>query len=176
MPYPDAYIAYLVEFHATRDYFECHELLEEYWKNHADDGLGDLWVGLIQTAVGQYHERRGNRRGAAKMYRQAAAKLSDLPLEAFGIDSFSLLRQLEERLAVCQSEPGERPYEDMEITLTDEKLRALCEAACKERGLVWGASSSQIAEEIVHRHLTRDRSEVVRAREAAWRARRERNG
>lgn len=30
--YPEAYVAFLHEFHTTRDYFECHEILEEYWK------------------------------------------------------------------------------------------------------------------------------------------------
>lgn len=30
--YPEAYIEYLAEFHGSRDYFECHELLEEHWK------------------------------------------------------------------------------------------------------------------------------------------------
>ncbi len=32
MMYPNAYLDYLVYFHGHRDYFECHEVLEEYWK------------------------------------------------------------------------------------------------------------------------------------------------
>ena len=32
MVYPEAYIEYLMYFHGNRDYFECHEVLEEYWK------------------------------------------------------------------------------------------------------------------------------------------------
>ena len=43
--YPEAFISYLIEFHATRDYFECHELLEEYWKAHPGDPL----AGLVQA-------------------------------------------------------------------------------------------------------------------------------
>ncbi|WP_260405419.1 DUF309 domain-containing protein, partial [Paenibacillus sp. 598K] len=63
--YPDDYIQYLIEFHVTRDYFECHELLEEYWKEQpGDDPFYDTWVGLIQIAVSQYHHRRSNHRGA----------------------------------------------------------------------------------------------------------------
>ena len=32
--YPEAYTDYLCYFHGARDYFECHEVMEEYWKEH----------------------------------------------------------------------------------------------------------------------------------------------
>lgn len=37
--YPAEYLEYLVYFHADRDYFECHEILEEYWK---EQGMNNL--------------------------------------------------------------------------------------------------------------------------------------
>ncbi|REK77159.1 DUF309 domain-containing protein [Paenibacillus paeoniae] len=167
--YPDAYIAYLVEFHATRDYFECHEQLEEYWKEHPHDGLADTWVGLIQIAVGQYHERRGNRRGAAKMYESAERKLAVDQLEQLGLDSGELLVQLaERRLAV---ENGTM-FRDIEFKLQDEELARLCRQACQARGLVWGSASPMGDQEIIDRHLLRDRSMVVAAREEALRQKR----
>ncbi|MCD2486520.1 DUF309 domain-containing protein, partial [Staphylococcus aureus] len=49
--YPKAYIDYLVEFHATRDYFECHEILEEYWKEDPPKKRKRYWVGFIELAV-----------------------------------------------------------------------------------------------------------------------------
>lgn len=52
--YPKAYIEYLVHFHSDRDYFECHEILEEHWKQ---DGRNKGWLVLIQTAVAFYHYR-----------------------------------------------------------------------------------------------------------------------
>ncbi|MCR2802916.1 DUF309 domain-containing protein [Paenibacillus soyae] len=170
MDYPDAYIAYLVEFHATRDFFECHELLEEYWKEHPDDGLGETWIGLIQTAVGQYHERRGNLRGAASMYGKAAGKLLASPLERLGLDREDLIRQLEARREAAEA--GTSGYEDIKMRLADSELAALCEEKCRERGLVWGKSGLDAADEVIHRHLTRDRTEVVEARAAALKARR----
>ncbi|PAD68333.1 hypothetical protein CHH83_14265, partial [Bacillus sp. 7586-K] len=30
--YDQEYIDFLVHFHCDRDYFECHEILEEHWK------------------------------------------------------------------------------------------------------------------------------------------------
>jgi predicted metal-dependent hydrolase len=173
MHYPDAYIAYLVEFHATRDFFECHELLEEYWKKHAGDGCGDIWVGLIQTAVGQYHERRGNLSGAAKMYGQALRKLRAAQLEILGLDGDHLSGQLEARRKAAET--GRAGYCDIGMRITDETLIALCEKQCMERGLRWGLSSMDVKEEVIHRHLTRDRTEVVTARAAALKARREGN-
>ena len=54
--YPEAYIDFLVHFHGDRDWFECHERLEEYWKEHPDDPKSDTWVGLIQVAeIGRAH-------------------------------------------------------------------------------------------------------------------------
>ncbi len=61
--YPKAYIDYLVEFHATRDYFECHEILEEYWKEDPPKKRKRYWVGFIQLAVALYHHRRQNTAG-----------------------------------------------------------------------------------------------------------------
>ncbi|RJE90143.1 DUF309 domain-containing protein [Paenibacillus sp. 1011MAR3C5] len=162
--YPDAYIAYLVEFHATRDYFECHELLEEYWKAHPDDGMGDTWVGLIQIAVGQYHERRGNRRGAAKMYESADGKLADEQLVQLGMDARSLRVQLEERRKAVEAGT---PFKDIEIKLTDEELLRLCMQACEAGGYSWGTASPAENQALIHRHLLRDRTMVVAAREEA---------
>lgn len=49
--YPQAYIEYLEYYHGARDYFECHEVLEEYWKENPSSPLSAAWVGLIQLAV-----------------------------------------------------------------------------------------------------------------------------
>lgn len=170
MVYPDAYIAYLVEFHATRDYFECHELLEEYWKGHPNDGKGEIWVGLIQMAVGQYHERRGNLRGAARMYRQALDKLRVSEVEPLGLDKASLVEQLKARIETAAS--GMRDYKDMELSLIHEPLKEQCMKLCEQQGLTWGIPSPMGDESVIHRHLKRDRSEVIAAREAALLARR----
>ncbi|OBZ17445.1 MULTISPECIES: DUF309 domain-containing protein [Bacillales] len=174
--FPNAYISYLVELHATRDFFECHELLEEYWKEHPDDPLADTWVGLIQLAVGLYHERRGNLRGSLKMLTQAGRKLSASPLEELGIDKDRLLLELNPRIAALQSEK-ETIYTDLNLQIVNEEVISLCHEACKSRGLIWGASSPLDDESIIHRHTRRDRSDVIAARMEAYTAKkRERNG
>ncbi|KPC99353.1 hypothetical protein LR69_02339 [Geobacillus sp. BCO2] len=72
--YPNAYIEYLVHFHSDRDYFECHEILEEHWKQ---DGRNKGWLVLIQMAVAFYHYRRGNTSGALRLIRRARALLDE---------------------------------------------------------------------------------------------------
>lgn len=164
--FPASYIAYLVQFHATRDYFECHELLEEYWKEHPGDGLSELWVGLIQLAVGQYHERRGNRRGARRMYAESLKRLNEADLGAVGLGRDQLLDQLRVRLAAVYEEK-ETPYRDMNLPIEDTELMRLCEAECRKLGARWGAESSMDNEAVIHRHKLRDRSDVIAARAAA---------
>ncbi|EFM12053.1 protein of unknown function DUF309 [Paenibacillus curdlanolyticus YK9] len=161
--YPLSYISYLSEFHATRDFFECHELLEEYWKEHPNEPLTDTWHGLIQLAVGLYHHRRGNRAGALKMWAQALIRLHADKLEQLGLDGRALLSELAERRKLLELD-ATYGYTDMTLSIQDAQLKAACLQQCEENGWVWGMPSSEADESVIHRHLTRDRSEVVAAR------------
>jgi predicted metal-dependent hydrolase len=169
--YPEAYIDYLVQFHATRDYFECHELLEEYWKEHPGDPFADTWVGLIQAAVGSYHYRRGNLQGAVKMFRQSLNRMTARQLEQLGLQGERVLSIIAEQLEAARRN---EPFTDMEFPSADQELIRLCEEKCKANGLVWGAASGT-EEALVHRHTLRDRSEVIAARAAAAEAKKSKN-
>ncbi|ANY69102.1 hypothetical protein BBD42_23415 [Paenibacillus sp. BIHB 4019] len=176
MKYPGHYVSYLVEFHATRDFFECHELLEEYWKEHPEDERALIWVGLIQLAVGQYHERRGNLAGAAKMYEQALGKLTAVALDSLGLNGAKAVVELEAVLARAkQLEEAIAPaYQDMNLEIIDAELQVLCEQECTERGIAqkqWGLPSDMADEALIHRHTLRDRSDVIAARAEAIAAR-----
>jgi len=164
--YPLSYISYLSEFHATRDFFECHELLEEYWKAHQGEPLTNTWHGLIQVAVGMYHHRRGNTAGAVKMWSSALVRLTAETLSQLGLDGEWLLRELAERRdALAQN--SSYPYTDMELPIVDPLLRQACLAQCAQNGWRWGTPSTAVDEAVIQRHLTRDRSEVIAARQQA---------
>jgi len=167
MNYPDAYIEYLLQFHTTRDFFECHELLEEYWKEHPNDGFSKLWVISIQIAVAQYHERRENRRGALKMYQSALHSLNAEKSERIGLDQEKLQDQLKHRIDACQRQLA---FEDMMLPIADHTLLAYCENEAAARGHIWGESSANASKYIIHRHTLRDRSDVIAARNAALQA------
>ncbi len=52
------------------EYFECHEVLEELWREETTS-LRLFYQGVLQIAVGCYHLTvRQNRRGGLSNYRQ----------------------------------------------------------------------------------------------------------
>lgn len=168
--YPEAYVRFLAEFHGTRDYFECHELLEEYWKEHPEDPAAGLWHGLIQIAVGQYHLRRGNFEGARKMLRSAWQRLSAADLSLAGMDAAELLRALDE--AACRLEAGERlAYASWTLPIRDPELLQAAQEQCGTLGAVW-CELAPLDNSVVNRHLVRDRSEVILARKESLEKRR----
>jgi len=67
------------------DYFAAHEELEEAWKE--DLSLGrDLYRGILQVAVAYYQIRRGNFKGAMKMFQRSRQWLDPLPGACRGIN------------------------------------------------------------------------------------------
>jgi predicted metal-dependent hydrolase len=160
--YPQAWKDYLIEFHGPRDYFECHEILEEYWKEAPKPERRQIWVGLIQLAVGLYHQRRGNFSGAAKMLHSANQIFTHQPdaLHHLGLDSRSLNEQVHRRMEEVKRH---EPYYSICLPIADEKLLHECQERCKELGYSWGQPSPQ-AEELIHRHTLRDRSQVIEER------------
>lgn len=174
--YADAYVAYLAHFHGTRDYFECHELLEEHWKQENDPVLKEIWHGLIQVAVSLYHERRGNFPGSRKMLEQAILHLTRANPGKAGLDQSRLLELLRARYALLAPSPVEqmdRPmvFEDMTLPVADDLLLQEAKAMCASWGYEWGRTSPMDDKPLILRHLLRDRTDVVaeRARQLAIR-------
>jgi predicted metal-dependent hydrolase len=161
--YPDEYIEYLVQFHGRRDYFECHEILEEYWKEHKGDGFDRAWIGLIQVAVSLYHHRRGNIAGARKMMESAIRNLSVDRMEKLGLDAERFLEMLNERKSLLDM--ANPDYEDLNIPIRDPKLLESCMKRCADENIPWQRESSLTEELLIHRHTLRDRSDVILARQ-----------
>jgi predicted metal-dependent hydrolase len=161
--YPQAIIDYLVYFHAERDFFECHEVLEEYWKEHPGDPLGRAYVGLIQVAVSLYHQRRGNLPGARKMLQSALNILTDADLTRLGIDYAHFRKELTLRLELLEAPDFQ--YEDINIPIADPHLQALCLKESSGKELTWEKPSNFSDMYLIHKHTLRDRSPVIAERE-----------
>ncbi len=91
------FVAFLIYFNRDRDYFECHEVLEELW---LERGRDPLYSGLLQLAVALYHFRNGgitpayNKiEGARKMMQSSMKKLSAYPGNSLGIRLDRLLSE-----------------------------------------------------------------------------------
>ncbi|MCL7745821.1 DUF309 domain-containing protein [Halalkalibacter alkaliphilus] len=166
--YPSAYLDYLIYFHVERDYFECHEVLEEYWKEHDPKNRTSHWVGLIQIAVGLYHHRRGNLNGASRMYDKAIKILAKnkAPLTELGLDGTELVRRLVHQKDLATSSNG--TFADFDLPFEKDDVLISCQKRCQKLGINWNLQK-KITDDIIHKHTQRDRSGVIseRARQLA---------
>lgn len=171
--YPTSYIQYLAHFHGDRDYFECHEILEEYWKATDAGNKKSIWVALILLAVSNYHHRRNNYPGAIRTLNKAAEIFSDdkEATDRLGIDHELLTEILGKRK---KNLLNKAPYTSFNLPLCDNELKRLCYDACRQNGFTWGTSSNLQNPDLVHRHSTRDRSDVISDRRMALEERKDR--
>jgi predicted metal-dependent hydrolase len=164
--YPQAYLNYLAYFHGSRDYFECHEVLEEYWKDNLDSPFKHIWVGLIQVAVANYHQRRGNHKGAIKMLTSAIHLLSNDDVAKLGIDHPTFMNVLQQRFVTLTNQP-DAPYTAFDIPLTDLELQRRVEAMINAADATY-ARGNEWDPLIMNKHTLRDRTEVIANRQAEW--------
>lgn len=95
MTFDDPRITAGIELFNAREFFACHDILEDYW--------GDLvcrertfFQGLIQTAVALHHFEEGNLGGALRMYQSARRCLLPWQPALAGIDVEKLVLELDE--------------------------------------------------------------------------------
>ncbi|MFB6465945.1 DUF309 domain-containing protein [Cytobacillus sp. Hz8] len=164
--FPKEYIEFLVHFHGDRDYFECHEILEEYWKTSTPQDKSSIWVGFILLSVSLYHHRRQNFSGALRTIEKAIhiflTKADQL--ERLGINQeqfLSLIRSRREEIEAGQC------YQSMNLPIIDQNLTNQCFSLCQEKGIIWGTQSDLANEALIHRHSQRDRTSVILERNFA---------
>lgn len=161
--YPEEYIYYLAEYNGSRDYFECHEIMEEYWKEHPDSPFKTCWLVLIRISVCLYHARRGNWTGALKLMKKAVGEADAKLFDQLGMDGTKLAQQL--KLLALDWSREEIVYADIDLPITDARLREAAEFRSKELGYTWGIHGLDAGEAVIHKHRLRDRSDVISARE-----------
>ena len=143
------FIHYTLLFECHADYFECHEVLEEAWQAGNREHHG--YAALIQYAVIHYHLRRENVVGAKKSLSRLKQKIDVATphLEALGIDIDSFRAHLDEW-----------PLQARLPLMSDVRAQVdALKTTFPETELTF--------EELVHRHLLRDRTDVITERELA---------
>ena len=78
-----------IELFNTGEYFECHEVLEDLWREERG-ARRDFLQALIHAAVALHHRARGNPRGATGQLRKALAKLAPYLPEFEGVNTARL--------------------------------------------------------------------------------------
>ncbi|WP_400242084.1 DUF309 domain-containing protein [Niallia sp. JL1B1071] len=163
--YPKEYMQFLVHFHGDQDFFECHEILEEFWKKVDSRNKESIWVGLILMAVSAYHHRRENFKGAQKTIIKSRKLLEKHKeaLKKLGLDGTGLLHLLWKQEKHIEQSQVFCPYR---LPISDLLLEKQCEKLAQSMKIRW-KNKEKIPVEIIHRHLIRDRSLVIQEREEA---------
>ena len=152
------YVDFYAYFNGNQDYFECHEVLEEYWKEIAPGDKDHVLVGLVQLATGMYHWRRSNFHGAAKILTKAVHNITSNAPSIFlqPLNLFSLEKQILH--AISQVEQH-KPFHSFEIDIIDLELKRLVDKRIREQPPI-------DAHFLLHKHKLRDRTEILKARAA----------
>lgn len=151
-----AFQAYFYHYLVTEDYFECHEVLEELWKEVAPRNKTHVLVPFILVATSMYHWRRGNTKGALKSLRKAHELFEINVSEVDGyLDAQDLEQEIQAKLVAISKE---EPFSPIVFIVTSETLAAVIEQFPEKQ---------QVTDALIHRHTVRDRTEVIQARKQA---------
>ena len=97
-------------------FFEAHDAWEEVWMPCVGESK-KFYQGLIQVAVCLHHFRRGNTRGARKLYHSSRAYLSAYRPWHMGIDLTRLLADMQRCLAEVVTSSENDPTAKLDATL-----------------------------------------------------------
>jgi uncharacterized protein len=163
---PAAFEKYLYHFHVDRDYFECHEILEEYWKEHTDQQKNSIWVGFILLAVSNYHHRRNNFAGATRTLEKAISifKIQKASISNLGLIENQFFELIESHLLNVRMN---KPYLSYSLPIFNTVLLNRCYSISDISRANWGRTSDLTDESLIHRHKHRDRSIVIAERQNA---------
>lgn len=107
MSYPAQYLRF-IELFNQKEYYECHDLLEEIWM---EDKSNKFLQGLLQMAVGLYHFSGGNIKGARWMFGNSKKYLAPYAPCHWDLDVDTVLAYLDDCLAALP-EADAIPYTD----------------------------------------------------------------
>jgi uncharacterized protein len=94
-----------VELFNRREFFQCHEVLEDLWKEEKEPER-QLTQGIIQIAVGYYHSLKGNLPGARKLLERGLARLKPFASECRKLQLTDFVSEVERDLSAISTEPS----------------------------------------------------------------------
>jgi len=154
------FINFIVYFNENQDFFEGHEVLEEYWNSFQHRNKEHPLIGYILLSTGMYHWRRGNLVGGKRTLRKALKKLLKTEIEypnfTDGIDFKELLICIDTAL---QHIENNEPFYSFPIHILSEDIFSLVETIKPQMKLLPLGS-----DDLIHKHMLRDRSSILQAR------------
>ncbi|QTD42218.1 DUF309 domain-containing protein [Sporosarcina sp. Te-1] len=158
------FIHFIVYFNRNQDYFECHEVLEEYWKSIPGSNKKHPLTAFILLATGLYHWRRGNFNGGRRTLSKAEKQFIDFqPLYRQEIDFEQLLLDL--KMAI-ESVDAKKSFRSFTILLSSDRLLGYVTEAADQMDLLPLGSDA-----VIHKHMLRDRTDILISRQKKKRGR-----
>jgi len=150
------FIDYCAYFNGNQDFFECHEVLEEYWKDIAPGDKKHPLVGYVQLATGLYHWRRHNYAGAERILEKAFHNFQSNRNNIFltEINYDNLMLQLTEVLSAIHTG---RSFHAFQLPLSP----ALEDLTTARIQLLPTSNTNYL----LHKHMLRDRSHILAERQ-----------
>lgn len=150
------FVQFIKEFNGTKDYFECHELLEDYWKEVPQAGKNHPLTAFILLSTSMYHWRRGNITGAIKTMNGSIKRFVETSPSAYydTIDYTKLMQDTTHSISLMKEK---KAFQQFTIELMNEQLERLVDAL--------GTTVEEDLHFLTHKHMLRDRSEILIERE-----------
>lgn len=111
------YKEFIDTFQNKRDYFECHEILEEVWMEETNcETREHVSINLLLVAVGMHHWRNKNFRGAKSVLENSLKNYEKLSpnIETIGINSLELKYLVEKAIGDIELE---KEFKDIDLPL-----------------------------------------------------------
>ncbi|UJF25700.1 DUF309 domain-containing protein [Planococcus sp. 107-1] len=151
------FIEFIIHFNYEEDYFECHEVGEEYWKAVAPKDKTHPLTGWIQLAVGMYHWRRSNYPGALRSFIRSRVKLTNAGVWTEGFDEQQLIDCLTHAIDAVTER---KPFAPFKVAITSKELENAVSAYRQQH-----PNAAQDPYYLMHKHRLRDRSSIINLRE-----------
>ncbi len=162
------FIRFCTYFNGNQDYFECHEVLEEYWKKIAPGDKEHPLVGFVQLATAMYHWRRGNVKGASRTLSKALTLFNKNRTSPF-FDNIDMRALYENMGLIMQKIKEAEPFSPFQLVITNNQLQTV---VARE---IQNLPKFDIAF-LTDKHMLRDRSEIIAEREMKIKMKRTKKG
>ncbi|WP_210469225.1 DUF309 domain-containing protein [Sporosarcina sp. 6E9] len=155
--YNPLFVKFIVYFNENQDFFECHEVLEEYWKDSPNRTKEHPLVGYILLATAMYHWRRGNTIGAGRSLKKAITRLEKVSQEHPGFsEGINIESLVKNSTCAYQQIEMERPFSSFPIEITSSEIQSLISQIKPTIDLLPYGSN-----DVIHKHMLRDRSDIL---------------
>ena len=159
--YHPLFLEFLVYFNENQDYFEGHEVLEEYWKSIPQYSKSHPLTSYILLSTGMYHWRRGNHTGAMRTIDKANDRLNSLhPSYHAFTEEVDFKRLLQDIQATQDKIAAKIAFEAFTIEILSPPLESLMQLKMQHMQLL-----ERNSKDVIHKHMLRDRSDILKIRE-----------